>query len=85
MAFLWWYANKVEPVVRPKIDPGVVRSMTARILIGPGLCLLGLAGSFLNVRLGHAVFVLIPLIYVSHTRVDRRWPEVVEDASEKVR
>jgi len=85
LALMWRYANHVEQVVWPKIDAAVVRSMTTRILIGPGICLMALAVSFLNVRLGHAVFLLVPLVYMSHTSVDKHWPEVVEDISTKDR
>lgn len=83
LAALWWYANTVEPVVWPKIDPDVVRSMTIRILIGPVICLAAVAVSFLNVRLGHAVFLAIPLVYSSHRRVDTHWPEIVGADSEE--
>lgn len=78
LAVLWWYANTIEPVVWPRIAPDVVRSMAVRILIGPVISLVALAVSFLNVRLGHAVFLTIPLVYASHRRVDTHWPEIVE-------
>ena len=82
LALMWWYANRVESVVWPKIDPAVVRSMTDRILMGPGVCVAAVAVSFLNVRLGHAVFLSIPLVYMSHSRVDTHWPQVVDDAEQ---
>ena len=82
LAVMWWYANRVEPVVWPRIDPTVVRSMSTRILIGPAVCLVAVAVSFVNVRLGHAVFLTIPLVYLSHRSVDTHWPEIVEDADQ---
>ena len=52
LVLLWLYANHVAPVVWPGIDASVVRSMTRRILIGPALCLIAVAVSFVSVRIG---------------------------------
>ena len=63
---MWWYANHVSLVVWPRIDPAVERSMMVRILLEAGLSLVAIGVSFLNVRLAHAVFLVTPLLYISH-------------------
>jgi uncharacterized membrane protein len=78
LALMWWYANHVAPVVWPRIDPAVARSMALRILMGAGVSLAVIAVSFVNVRLAHLVFLTMPFLYVSHRRVDAHWSEVVD-------
>lgn len=77
LALIWWYANHVSPVVWPRINPAVTRSMMLRILLGAGLSLAAIGVSFLNVRLAHAVFLATPLLYISHRSVDTHWSELV--------
>jgi uncharacterized membrane protein len=77
LAYMWWYANRWAPVVWPRIDPAVARSMLFRILAGPVISLVAIGVAFISVRLGHAVFLTMPLFHTSHRRVDSHWPEVV--------
>lgn len=76
LAFMWWGANHLVPVVWPKIDSKVVRSMTSRTLIGLVLSVLAIGVAFYNVRLSHLVFVSIPLLQLRHRYVDRHWAEL---------
>ncbi len=78
LALIWWYAIQSARVAWPKIDPAVARSMMLRVLLGAGLSLIAIQVSFLNVRLAHVVFLLIPLLQISHHRVDAHWAEVAE-------
>ncbi len=84
LAVIWAYANYRAPVVWPRIDPAIARSMTWRILMGAGLSVLATGVSFLNVRLAHAFFLAMPLLYVSHRSVDAHWSELVNaEASDR--
>ena len=78
LAFIWWYANRMSPVVWPRTDPAVVRSLVLRILTGPLVSLIAIGVAFINARLSHVVFLTMPLFHLSHRVVDSHWPEVVE-------
>ena len=73
-----WYANRWAPIVWPRIDPAVARSMLLRILTGPIISTMAIGTAFISVRLAHAVFLTMPLFHVSHRSVDKHWPEVIE-------
>jgi len=71
---LWRYAVSRPELLRlATIDRAVVRSMTVRILIGPVISFVAIAVSFLNVYLGTAIFLSMPLFYISHYIVDTHW------------
>jgi uncharacterized membrane protein len=76
LAFMWWGANALVPVVFPRMDAGIVRSMLQRILLGPTISLVAVGVAFLNVRLSHVVFLSIPILQLSHRAVDRHWAEL---------
>ena len=67
----------MAPVVWPRIDPTIARSMMRRILLGAGLSLAAIGVSFLSVRLAHVVFLSTPLLFISHRSVDTHWSELV--------
>ncbi len=79
LVLMWWGANRIAPVVWPRVDERIVRSMRNRILLGPILCLLAIGVPFLNVRLSHAVFLSIPFLQLSHRSVDKHWAEVQQE------
>jgi uncharacterized membrane protein len=58
----------------------VDRSMTGRILLGVGINALGGAVAPINALLSSLVFLTLPLVYISHAAVDRRWYEEVAPA-----
>ena len=78
LGYLWWYANRSAPIVWPRIEPSVARSMLRRILAGPVVSLLAIGAAFINVRLAHVVFLTMPVLQFSHRTVDTHWPQVVE-------
>ena len=53
LAFMWWYANRLAPVVWPRIDPAISRSMLLRILTGPAVSLVAIGAAFINARFPH--------------------------------
>ena len=83
LALIWWYANNVGAVVWPRINPTAVRSMMLRILLGAGVSLVAIGAAFLNVRLAYAVFLTMPLLYLSHRNVDAHWSEIVDTGAEE--
>jgi uncharacterized membrane protein len=78
LGYMWWYANRSETIVWPRVDPLVARSMLGRILAGPVVSLVAIGAAFINDRLAHAVFLTMPFFNLSHRTVDKHWPEVVE-------
>jgi uncharacterized membrane protein len=80
LAYMWWYANRLAPIVWPRIDPAIAHSMLCRILTGPVISLVAIGAAFINARLSHAVFLTMPLFHLSHRTVDSHWPEVVEES-----
>ncbi len=78
LALIWWYANYGALVVWPRIDPAIAQSMMLRILASALLSLAAIGVAFVNVRLSHLVFVMTPLMFISHQRVDRHWSELVQ-------
>ena len=78
LAYMWWYANRRAPVVWPRIDTVIARSMFLRILTGPAISLVALGAGFINARLAHAVFLTMPQCHLSHRTVDSHWPEIAE-------
>ena len=78
LGYIWWYANRSAPIVWPRIDPLVARSMLRRTLAGPLIALAAIGVAFFNVRLAHAVFLTMPFLQLSHRSVDTHWPHIVE-------
>lgn len=78
LAYIWWYANHSAPIVWPRVDPAIARSLLLRILTGPLIGLVAIAAAFVNARLAHAVFLTMPIFHLSHRAVDSHWSEVAE-------
>jgi len=70
LSVLWWYANRQNRLMATSIDPKVMRSMTVRILMGPIINLAAVGASLVSVPLALAMFVSVPLLNLSHHRVD---------------
>jgi uncharacterized membrane protein len=83
LAFIWWFANRMAPIVWPRIDREIARSMSLRILTGPVISVLAIGAAFVNVRLAHAVFLTMPLFHLSQRNVDKHWREVVEETGHR--
>jgi len=79
LAYMWWYANRLAPIVWPRIDRAIARSMLRRILSGPVVSLVAIGAAFINARLAHVVFLTMPFFHLSHQSVDSHWPEIMEE------
>jgi uncharacterized membrane protein len=85
LGYIWWYANRAAPIVWPRIDPAVARSILGRILAGPVVSLVAIGVAFFNVRLAHVVFLSMPFFQFSHRTADTHWPQIVgNDGSDAV-
>jgi len=73
---LWLYATSGHRLIAPDIAPEIVTSMTLRICIAPILSAVAIAGSFVDVWVGKALFLAIPVFYLSHHLVDAGWHAV---------
>ena len=81
LGFMWWAANRLMPVVWPRIDPAVSRSMFRRIMLGPVITVVAIGVAFFHVRLSHFVLMSTPFLQLSHRRVDSHWMEVQDEDS----
>ena len=72
---MWLYAIWNCRLVEPQTSAVVMRSMTRRLLIAPGLSLLAIACSFVSISLSRVIFLSIPIFYISHRIVDAGWQE----------
>jgi uncharacterized membrane protein len=78
---MWRYVlSHSELLGRPMIDQAVIRSMTRRILLSPGVAVLAFCLSFVDVRLGTHAFFLIPLGALRHRLVDSGWERPEESS-----
>ncbi len=76
---LWLYANAQHRLVAAGVDADVTRSMTNRILLGTGLNLVAVAISPVSVSAALAIFLAVPLLNLSHRRLDRRLRDMLGD------
>ena len=60
----WWYATHNHRLVRPDLDPTLVRSVTQVILMGPVVYLIAMALSYVSTSISIAMYLLVNLIYV---------------------
>jgi uncharacterized membrane protein len=71
---IWRYAISQPGIQRRHpVDSVAKRSMTLRILAAPLISMIAIGLSFINVSMGTACFLAIPLFYISHRLVDARW------------
>jgi uncharacterized membrane protein len=73
---LWLYATSGHRLIAPEITPKIVTSMTRRICVAPAMSAVAIAGSFVDVWLGKALFLAVPVFYFSHHLVDAGWSRV---------
>ena len=71
LSVMWWYINAQHRMLATNVAPDVLRSMTIRILLGPIINLAGVAISLVSVPVAVAMFVSVPLLNLSHRRVDK--------------
>ena len=70
---MWQYLVKNENLLRKPVAGAVVRSMNRRIMIAPGMILLGMAVSTFDFHLAALLYFSIPLFYLRHRLVDTSW------------
>ena len=71
--FMWRYATRNPHLLKKPMDPRVRRSMDRRVLVAPGLSLLGVLVSLISLPLGRLIFLAIPLFYLKNWIVDSGW------------
>ena len=76
---MWSYGNH-HGLLRP-IAPAVDRSMRHRILLGLAVNVLGAAVALISPYLATPVFLLLPIIYFSHSTVDGHWDDTGSDTA----
>jgi len=70
LSVLWLYANGQHRLVAVKLDADAMRSMTIRMLLGPIINLVAVGISMVSLPVGVAMFLGVPLLNLSHRRVD---------------
>jgi uncharacterized membrane protein len=70
LSVMWRYASQDDRLFGTAISPQAVRSMTVRILLGPVINMAAVGASFISVPVALAMFVSVPLLNLSHRRVD---------------
>lgn len=78
LGLMWWYASTQRPLIETGLDAGALRSLTTRILLGPALNLLAVAISLVSVPPALCIFIIVPLLNLSHRKVDRALLEQFE-------
>jgi len=77
LLILWRYGTRKGLTV--EVAPAVDRSMQLRILLGVAINLLGAALALIDAHLSSIAFIMLPLLYVSHSAVDAHWSDVSSD------
>lgn len=66
---LWRYATSNRRLVDRDLDPALVRELSRKNLVAPGLALVALALAFVHVGLAIVPLLLVPVLFVLPTRV----------------
>ncbi len=80
---LWIYATHRHRLVRADVSLEVILSISWRIALAPALALLATAMSFADLAVARAIFLLIPVLYLSHPLADRGWQTTAEAKEEQ--
>jgi uncharacterized membrane protein len=70
---LWWYATTGRRLVDSDIHPDVVRTAKVRILSGFFVYSVSIGLSFFSPTLSLLIYVLLPVLYILPSRIDRFW------------
>jgi uncharacterized membrane protein len=76
----WRYGTAPGRFVRAPLDPAVLRSMSVRIALGPMFCVVGATTCLWEPHLGSLFFLCVPLLYLSHRKVDAAWRDAAGEA-----
>lgn len=69
----WWYATSGHHLVDADLDLVLVRLAKRRVLMGPVILLVAVAGSFVSTKVSILIYALIPVFYILPGRIDRHW------------
>jgi uncharacterized membrane protein len=69
---LWWYATSGGRLVDPDLAPALVRELSRKNLVAPGLALAALALAFVHIGVAIVPLLLVPVVFMLPTRVPRR-------------
>jgi len=79
LAVQWWYANYKHRLIPKPIPPTVMHSMSRRILAGPLINLAAVGMSLVSVPVALVMVLIVPLLNLSHLKVDRALRDQVAD------
>lgn len=79
LAVQWWYANHQHRLIPKPIPPAVMHSMSRRILAGPIINLAAVGMSLFSVPVALVMVLVVPLLNLSHLKVDRALRDQVAD------
>jgi uncharacterized membrane protein len=68
---LWRHGSRRQ--LARRVSAEVDRSMRGRILFGVALNIVGAGAAWIDTHLSSAVFIALPLLYLSHRVVDSQW------------
>ena len=83
LGLMWWYATRHPQLLTAAIDPGTVRSLTVRIWAGPAINLAAVGAALVSVPVAVVMFLSVPLLNLSHRRVDASLGEIEAVTPEK--
>lgn len=69
----WWYATSDHRLVDEDIDPLLVLSVRRKIFTGFFVYLLSIVLAFFSPTLSLVIYVLLPVLYILPSRIDRFW------------
>jgi uncharacterized membrane protein len=72
----WWYVTRGANLLVAPLSKEFVRSVDIKILTAPAVCVLAIGASFFSVRWSYFLNVLIIVLYLLPTRMDRYWTEM---------
>lgn len=67
---IWIYASHRHRLIAPTVSDAVITSMSRRIATTPLISLVAIAVSFVSIDASRALFLAVPLVYLSHRVVD---------------
>jgi uncharacterized membrane protein len=74
---IWWYATAGYRLVDRTLNPDVIRMAKIKILQAPVVYAGAIAVSFLNPAISIVAYVLVPILYILPSSVDRQFAQVV--------
>jgi len=67
----WWYVTRRHNLVGGRLNQKYVKSMDFKILAAPGVYMLAIGASFINVRWSKLLYILTIVLYLLPSHMDR--------------